>query len=72
MNQTHIKPDHKTRKKQTKQAKVKNIMYIMACITMTVMIAYALISTIAVPCGAGEASWNLWAVMVRVATGGIG
>ena len=35
-------------------------------------IAYALVSTIAVPCGAGEASWNLWAMMVRVATGGMG
>ena len=71
MNQTHIKPDHKTREKQTAKTKAKNIMYIMACIAMTVMIAYALISTIAVPCGAGEADWNLWAVMVRVATGGI-
>lgn len=71
MNQTHIKPDHKTRKKQTAKTKAKNIMYIIACIAMTVMIAYALISTIAVPCGAGEASWNLWAVIGRAA-GGMG
>ena len=69
MNQTHIKPDHKTRKKQTTKTKVKNIMYIMASIAMTVMIAYALISTIAVPCGAGEADWNLWAVIGRAAGG---
>ena len=72
MNQTHIKPDHKTWKKQTAKTRAKNIMYIIASIAMTVMIAYALVSTIAVPCGAGEASWNLWAMMVRVATGGIG
>ena len=71
MNQTHIRPDHKTRQKQTAKNKAKNIMYIMACIAMTAMIAYALISTIAVPCGAGEADWNLWAVIGRAA-GGIG
>ena len=51
---------------------LKNIMVNLGCLTGIVVIAYALISTIAVPCGAGEANWNLWAVMVRVATGGIG
>ena len=69
MNQTHIKPDHKTWKKQTAKTRAKNIMYIIASIAMTVMIAYALVSTIAVPCGAGEADWNLWAVIGRAAGG---
>lgn len=71
MNQTHIRPDRKTRQRQAAKAKVNDIMYIIASIAMTVMIAYMLISTIAVPCGAGEASWNLWAVIGRAA-GGIG
>ena len=71
MNQTHIKPDHKTRQKQTKQANIKNIMVNLGCLAGIVVIAYALISTIAVPCGAGEASWNLWGLIGRAA-GGIG
>ena len=69
MNQTHIRADHRTRQRQTKQAKAKNILYIMASITTVVIIAYMLISTIAVPCGAGEAAWNLWALIGRAAGG---
>lgn len=50
---------------------LKDIMINLGCLAGIVVIAYALISTIAVPCGAGEASWNLWAVIGRAA-GGIG
>ena len=50
---------------------LKNIMVNLGCLAGIVVIAYALISTIAVPCGAGEADWNLWAVIGRAA-GGIG